>query len=181
MRAHPFHENTIKKEGVLEIFWVQTGAHLPLEIRAQEKSIKQEKEKKLVLWHRAVHVLVDNIAAGVSEPGPLVFLSDKRHERQFHVDTRDMAEHLLELDLLGVHEECIWDLCRAEFLALAAVHAGVRNVGEPDQVEHEAWRDLAGFHVDRVLRGAVDTVADRAGRDTRVALDAPRGFGHDLL
>src|SRR5208283_2223227 len=181
MRSHTFHEKAIKKEGVLEIFWVQTGAHMPWQSRSQVKSIKQEKEKKLFLRHRAEHVLVDHVAAGVSEPGPLFFLFDKRHERQFHVDTRDMAEHLLELDLLCVHEECIWDLCRAEFLALAAVHAGVRNVGKPDQVEHEAWRDLAGFHVDRVLRGAVDTVADRACRDTRVALDAPRGFGHDLL
>src|SRR5208283_4417762 len=90
MRSHTFHEKAIKKEGVLEIFWVQTGAHMPWQSRSQVKSIKQEKEKKLFLRHRAEHVLVDHVAAGVSEPGPLFFLFDKRHERQFHVDTRDM-------------------------------------------------------------------------------------------
>ena len=87
-----------------------------------------------------------------------------------------MAEHLLEFDLLGVHEECVRDLCRAEFLALAAVHAGVRDVGEPDEVEHEVRREFTGFDIGRVLGRAVHTVADRAGLDTRVALDAPGGL-----
>ena len=86
---------------------------------------------------RVEHVLVDHVAAGVVEPGTLGLLLSKGKDREFHVNTRNMAEHLFEFNLLGVHEECIRDLCRAEFLALATVHTGVCNVGEPDQVEHE--------------------------------------------
>ena len=58
-----------------------------------------------------------------------------------------VAEHLLEFDLLGMHEESVRDLGRAEFLALAAVHAGRCDVGEPDEVEHEVRWDFSGGHI----------------------------------
>ena len=56
-------------------------------------------------------------------------------------------------------------ISRADFLALAAVHAGVGDVGEPDQVEHEVDRKFAGRDIGRVLGPAVNTVADRAVLD----------------
>lgn len=82
-------------------------------------------------------ILEDHVAAGVVKTGTLGLLLGKGKDREFHVNTRDVAEHLFEFNLLGVHEERVRDLCRAEFLALATVHTGVGNVGEPDQVEHE--------------------------------------------
>ena len=86
---------------------------------------------------RVEHVLVDHVTAGVVEPGTLGLLLSKGEDWEFHVNTRNMAEHLFKFNLLGVHEERVRDLCRAEFLALAAVHTGICNMGEPDQVEHE--------------------------------------------
>jgi len=124
-----------------------------------------------LLDKRLEHVLVNHVAAGIVEPSTLFFLFDIRHKREFHVNTGHVSEHLFEFLLLCMHEECIRDLCRAEFLALAAVHTGVRDVGEADKVEHEVRRDLAGSYIRRVLGGTVNAVADRTGRDTRVALD----------
>ena len=54
-------------------------------------------------------------------------------------------------------------------------------MGEADEVEHEVRGDFAGSNIRRVLGRAVNTVADRTGRDTAVALDAAGGLGHDLL
>ena len=61
------------------------------------------------------HVLEDHVAAGVVQPCTLFLLLEKRKEREAHVDARHMAKHLLELDLLGVHEECVRDPGRGEF------------------------------------------------------------------
>ena len=130
---------------------------------------------------RVEHVLVDHVAAGVVKTGTLGLLFSIGKDREFHVNTRNMAEHLFEFNLLGVHEERVRDLCRAEFLALAAVHTGVGNVGEPDQVEHEVRGQLTGSHIRRVLCCAVHTVADRAGLDTGITLDAAGSLAHDLL
>ena len=140
-------------------------------------------EKKSVLFFlkRVEDVLVDHVAAGVVEPSPLLPLLDIRHERKFHGNARHVAEHLLEFLLLGMHEQCVRDLCRAEFLALAAVDTAVGYVGVPDQVEHEGDREFAGRHIRGVLGGAVHTVADRALVDALVALDAAGGLAHDLL
>ena len=110
------------------------------------------------------HVLVNHVAAGVVQASALFLFLDHREQREFHVDAGHMAEHLFEFGLLGVHEESVRDFCRAEFLALATVHAGVRDVGEPDEVEHEVGRELAGSDVGRVLGCAVHAVADRDRR-----------------
>ena len=144
------------------------------------REIKQKKEFKL-FCNRIEHVLVDHVAAGIMQPCTLLFFLDHGKEREFHVNAGHMTEHLLEFDLLGVHEERVGNLGRAEFLTLAAVHAGVRDMGEPDEVEHEIWRELPGRDIGRVLGGAVLAVADRACLNTRVALDAPGGLCHDLL
>ena len=130
---------------------------------------------------RVEHVLVDHVAAGVVEPGTLGLLLSKCEDWEFHVNTRNMAEHLFKFNLLGVHEECIGDLSGADFLALAAVHAGVRDVGIADQVEHEVRGQLTGSHIRRVLCCAVHTVADRAGLDTGITLDTAGSLAHDLL
>jgi hypothetical protein len=89
-------------------------------------------------------ILVDHVAAGVVEAAALCLLLDISHGREFHGDAGHMAEHLLKFNLLCMHEQCIRDLSRAEFLTLAAVDAGVCNVGKPDEVEHEVRRELPG-------------------------------------
>jgi len=115
----------------------------------------------------------DLVAASRGEPVALLPLLHEGKQRKRHVNTRNMAEHLLELDLLGVHEEGVRDIHGAELLALPAVDAGIGDVGVPDQVEHEVWRDLARCHEVRLLGAALDAVADRACFDAGVALDAP--------
>ena len=115
------------------------------------------------------------------EPGTLSLLLCKGKEREFHVDTRHMAKHLFELDLLGVHEESVGDFCGADFLALAAVHAGIRNMSVPNKVEHEADGQLAGWDIGRVLGCSVNAVTNWAGLDTPVALYAACSLGHNLL
>jgi hypothetical protein len=135
----------------------------------KKRDILSGRSPSLLEWLE--HVLVDHVAAGIVEPPALLFLFDIRHEREFHGNAGHVAEHLFEFLLLCVHEERVRDLCRAEFLALAAVHAGVRDVSEADEVEHEVRRDLAGSYIRRVLGGTVNAVADRTGRDARVALD----------
>ncbi len=42
-----------------------------------------------------------------------------------------------------MHEECISDIHCTEFFTLTAVDTGVRDVCEPDQMEHEAWGQLS--------------------------------------
>ncbi len=123
--------------------------------------------------YRIEHVLVDHVAAGIVQPGTLLGLFNKCHQRQFHVNTRNMPEHLLEFDLLGMHEQGIRDLSRADLLALPAVHARIGDMGKTYHVEHEIdgkipWRDVCW-----IFRRAFDTVTDRAGIDAPVALDAP--------
>jgi len=71
--------------------------------------IEKEREK-LVPLQGLEDILVDHVASGVVKPGALFLLLDIGHEREFHVNTRGVAEHLLEFNLLGVHEECIRDL-----------------------------------------------------------------------
>ena len=138
-------------------------------------NFKKKVWKRLVQFHRVEHVQVDHVAAGVVQAFTLYFFLGVCEDRELHGDTRGVAEHLLEFYLLGVHEERVRDLRRAEFLALAAVHAAGCDVGETDEVEHEVRGDLAWGDVRRVLGRAVDTVADRAGRDVGVALDAAGG------
>ncbi len=87
------------------------------------KRNNQQKKRVLVFCHGVEDVLEDHVAAGVAEPGTLFLLLDECKEREAHVHARHMAEHLLELDLLCMHEECVGDLGRTEFLALPAVHA----------------------------------------------------------
>ena len=99
---------------------------------------------------RVEDILVDHVASGVVEPGTFFRFLNICHQWQFHVDTRNMPEHLLKFDLLGMHEKRVGDLSRADLLALAAVHAGVRDVGVPDKVEHEIGRKLTGGHICRV-------------------------------
>ena len=135
-------------------------------------SDRTTEKKELVPRKGLEHVLVDHIAAGVVQAAAFLLLLDHGEERELHVDAGHMAEHLFEFDLLGMHEEGVRDICRAEFLALAAVHAGVRDVGEPDEVEHEVGRKLPGSDIGRVLGRAVHAVADGTGADARVALDA---------
>ena len=127
----------------------------------------------MLFWYGVEHVVVDHVAAGIMQPCTLLFLLNHGKEREFHVNAGHMAEHLLKFDLLGVHEERVGDFCRTEFFALAAVHAGVRDMGKPDEVEHEIGRELPGCDIGRVLGRAVLAVADRACLDARVALDAP--------
>jgi hypothetical protein len=128
---------------------------------------REKKAKKLKLFgNRVEHVLVDHVAAGIVQPCTFLFFLDHCHKREFHTDTGHVTEHLLELDLLGVHEERVGDFCRAEFLALAAVHAGVRDMGEPYEVEHEVGRELPWRDIGRVLCGTIDTIANRAGLNT---------------
>jgi len=71
------------------------------------------------------------------ESGAFHFLLGIRQDREFHTDARGVPEHLLELDLLGMHEEGIRYLGGADFFALAAVDTGWSDVCIPDQVEHK--------------------------------------------
>ena len=120
-------------------------------------------KKKWLFFYGVEHILVDHVAAGVTQPFAFSFLLDECKEREFHVSARHMAKHLLEFDLLGVHEQRVRDLSRAEFLALAAVDARVRDVGKADEMEHEVRRQLPGGHVRRVLGRAVHAVTDGTG------------------
>jgi len=131
------------------------------------------KKRKKLFWHWIEHVLVDHVAAGIVQPCTLLFLLDHSKEREFHVHAGDMTEHLFEFNLLCVHEECVGDFCRAEFFALATVHTGVRDMGKPDEVEHEIGRKFAGFDICRILGCAILTITDGTGFNARVALDAP--------
>ena len=69
-----------------------------------------EQSKKKLFLYRFEHVLIDHVAAGVGEPGTFFPLICHRKDREFHADARDVAEHLLEFLLLGVHEERVRDL-----------------------------------------------------------------------
>ena len=157
------YEFLMKPKAMYQFFSMRTEMHSAPQINRVFKNTGKKKEISVPFGQRSEHVLVDHVAAGIMEPGTLDLLLHKCHERKFHVETRDMAEHLFELDLLGVHKHGVRDLCRAEFLALAAVNAGVRDMGEANKVEHEVWRDLAGSYIRRVLGRAVHAVADGAG------------------
>ena len=63
----------------------------------------------------------DLVAPGSGEPGTLILLLDECEEWQLHIHAWDMSEHLLELGLLGMHEECVGDIHCTQLLALAAV------------------------------------------------------------
>ena len=93
------------------------------------------------------HILVDQVAASVMEPAALDLLFCIGHEREFHTDTGDVTEHLLEFDLLGMHEHRIRDFRRTEFLALATVDTGICDVSEADEVEHEVRGYFSGGDV----------------------------------
>lgn len=116
-------------------------------------------------------VVVDHIGAGCIQPGPFCFLFGECMDRGFHVDSRSVVEHLLDLNLLGVHEQGIRDLHRAEFLALTTVDTRIRHVGKPDQVEHETRGQNPWFHVMWLLGGTLNTITDWTGFNTGVALD----------
>ena len=92
-----------------------------------------------------------------------------------------MAEHLLKLDLLGVHEEGVRDVHRTKFGTLTAVDTRVCDVCEADHLEHEVRRDNSRANQVRLLGGTLNTVADRTCFDTRVALDTLAGCTHNLL
>src|SRR5271157_3267213 len=80
-----------------------------------------------------------------------------------------------------MHEQRIADLHRAVLLALTAVHTGIRNVGEPDKLEHEIHRQYAWRDQVRFLRAALHTVTDRAVFNACIAFDTSRGFGNNFL
>ena len=92
-----------------------------------------------------------------------------------------MTEHFFHLNLLGVHEEGVRDIHRAEFLALAAVDAAVGDMGEPDQVEHEVRGNFTRGDQVGFTCTALDTVADRTCLNTGVALDTLGGLLYDRL
>jgi|GEM_PF-6325705 len=121
------------------VFWIYPPLFLvhPGIMKTRGKSTLKKRKKKL--FGRIEHVLVDHVASGCGKSCTLCLLLNVCQEGEASTaDTRDMAEHLLQFNLLRVHEKCIWYLCGTEFLALAAVHTRVCNVSKPDQLEHEA-------------------------------------------
>ena len=54
---------------------------------------------------RLLEDVEDLVVAGVTETLALCRFFHKGKDREIHVDTRGKSEHLLHLDLQGVHEE----------------------------------------------------------------------------
>ena len=63
-------------------------------------------------------VNISSASAHFSSPGDIVYAMSKAALESL---TRNMAEHLLNLNLLGVHEECIRDFHWTEFLTLTTI------------------------------------------------------------
>lgn len=89
-------------------------------------------KKKDLLSLFSEDVLVDHVRAGCIKSCTLVHLFCECEDWEVHVLSWDVSEHLFELDLLCVHEECVRDFHWTEFLTLTAVDTGVCDVCEAD-------------------------------------------------
>ena len=108
----------------------------------------------------------------------LLSIGEDRHR---HVVTRLVTEHLLQLNLLGVHVERVRNVHRTKLSTLTTVDTGVSNVGKADHLEHEVRRNNSRANQVRLLRRTLDTVADRTVLNTAVAFDTLGGLLHDLV
>lgn len=81
----------------------------------------------MALWCRPsiLEDIEDLVAPGGDEPVALRTLLDEREHRRGHILPRVEPEEFLKFGLDGVKEDRVRYLHRAEFLALAAVDAGV--------------------------------------------------------
>ena len=98
-------------------------------------------KKKDLLSLFSEDILVDHVRAGCIKSCTLVHLFCECEDWKLHVLTWGVTEHLLKLNLLCVHEECVVDVHRTDIRTLTAVDTGVCDVCEADHLEHEVRRE----------------------------------------